>query len=98
MEGDRLTERWSETPDHGEVVTMDDILATAVGPPLAVRAGAAKTVRPGDLLENTRYLLDAAADVLYLDEGIRAILRQPERTLVVSLPVKMDNGQVEVFT
>jgi glutamate dehydrogenase (NAD(P)+) len=33
-----------------------------------------------------------------LDPGIHAILRQPERELTVSVPVMMDNGQIEVFT
>lgn len=41
---------------------------------------------------------DTAADHLRLDEGIREVLRQPERELKVSLPVLMDDGSVKVFT
>jgi len=41
---------------------------------------------------------DMAAEFLKLDPGLRQILRTPRRTLEVSLPVKMDNGQVKVFT
>ncbi len=41
--------------------------------------------------------LDEAAEILGLDEGIYAILREPMRELHVSLPVKMDNGKTRVF-
>lgn len=34
---------------------------------------------------------------LQLDDGIHAILRQPERELTVAVPVRMDDGRVEVF-
>lgn len=39
-----------------------------------------------------------AAEVLNLDPNTAGRLRRPERTLVVSVPVRMDNGKVEVFT
>jgi glutamate dehydrogenase/leucine dehydrogenase len=41
---------------------------------------------------------DMAAEFLKLDPGLRQILRTPKRVLEVSLPTKMDNGQVKVFT
>ena len=41
--------------------------------------------------------LDRAAKKLDLEPGIHAILREPMRELHVSLPVKMDNGEVKVF-
>src|SRR5579863_5988785 len=41
---------------------------------------------------------DLAAEYLKLDPGLRQILRTPKRVLEVSIPVKMDNGQVKVFT
>jgi glutamate dehydrogenase (NAD(P)+) len=41
---------------------------------------------------------DEAADILALDEGLREVLRQPERELKVALPILMDNGTVKVFT
>jgi len=41
---------------------------------------------------------DIAAEYLKLDTGLRQILRTPKRILEVSIPVKMDNGQVKVFT
>jgi glutamate dehydrogenase (NAD(P)+) len=41
---------------------------------------------------------DMAAEYLKLDPGLRQILRTPKRVLEVSIPVKMDNGQLKVFT
>jgi len=41
---------------------------------------------------------DMAAEYLKLDAGLRQILRTPKRVLEVSIPTKMDNGQVKVFT
>jgi glutamate dehydrogenase (NAD(P)+) len=41
---------------------------------------------------------DMAAEYLKLDPGLRQVLRTPKRILEVSIPTKMDNGQVKVFT
>jgi len=41
--------------------------------------------------------LDEAAEVLKLEPGIHALLREPLRELHVTLPVKMDDGSVKVF-
>ncbi|TEU14264.1 MAG: Glu/Leu/Phe/Val dehydrogenase [Anaerolineales bacterium] len=41
--------------------------------------------------------LDEAAQVLKLEPGIHALLREPLRELHVTLPVKMDDGSVKVF-
>ena len=38
-----------------------------------------------------------AADHLGLDAGMRKVLANPKRALVVSIPVRMDDGRVEVF-
>ncbi len=40
---------------------------------------------------------DQAADHLKLDAGLREVLRRPKRQMVVSIPVKMDDGSVRVF-
>jgi glutamate dehydrogenase (NAD(P)+) len=42
--------------------------------------------------------LNDVAQRLNLDPGIHAILRQPERELTVAVPVRMDDGQIKVFT
>ncbi len=41
--------------------------------------------------------LDEAAEILGLDPGMHAFLREPMRELHVSLPVRMDDGSVRVF-
>lgn len=51
-----------------------------------------------DLWDTVLAQLDEVAERLNLNPGIHAILRQPERELIVSVPVMMDDGQIEVFT
>src|SRR5512138_2553587 len=41
---------------------------------------------------------DDAARLLELDPGIWKILTSPKRQIIVSCPVQMDNGEIEVFT
>jgi glutamate dehydrogenase (NAD(P)+) len=41
---------------------------------------------------------DVAARILKLDPGIWRILTHPKRQIVVSCPVQMDSGDIEVFT
>ncbi|MCV0403009.1 MAG: Glu/Leu/Phe/Val dehydrogenase [Chloroflexi bacterium] len=41
---------------------------------------------------------DHAADKLSLDDGMRRVLRVPQRELTVNFPVTMDDGSVAVFT
>lgn len=38
-----------------------------------------------------------AADYLHLDPSLRRVLETPKRQLIVSIPVKMDGGDVQVF-
>ncbi len=41
---------------------------------------------------------DVAAQKLNLESGLYAVLRHPEKQIIVACPVLRDNGQVEVFT
>ncbi|HJZ71935.1 MAG TPA: Glu/Leu/Phe/Val dehydrogenase [Vicinamibacterales bacterium] len=41
---------------------------------------------------------DEAAHILNLEPGIWKILTSPKRQIIVSCPVQMDNGEIEVFT
>jgi glutamate dehydrogenase (NAD(P)+) len=41
---------------------------------------------------------DLAARILNLEPGIWKILTHPKRQIIVSCPVQMDNGEIEVFT
>ena len=40
---------------------------------------------------------DIAADALELEQDIRAMIKHPERVLIVSLPVRMDSGHIRAF-
>jgi glutamate dehydrogenase (NAD(P)+) len=41
---------------------------------------------------------EGAAKILNLDKGLWKMLTNPKRQIVVSCPVQMDNGEIEVFT
>ena len=41
---------------------------------------------------------DGAARILNLEPGIWRILTHPKRQIIVSCPIQMDNGEIEVFT
>jgi glutamate dehydrogenase/leucine dehydrogenase len=42
--------------------------------------------------------LDEAAKLIKLDHGMHEILAHPKRVLTVSIPIKMDSGEIKVFT
>jgi glutamate dehydrogenase (NAD(P)+) len=67
--------------------TRDRIHEQAPGPSRGARA-----------LESALAQFDAAADHLQLEPELRAILRVPKRELTVRFPVRLDDGQVRVFT
>jgi glutamate dehydrogenase (NAD(P)+) len=41
---------------------------------------------------------DHAAQLLALDPGLYRVLRQPEKQLIVSVPIQRDRGDIDVFT
>ncbi|MCA1629302.1 MAG: Glu/Leu/Phe/Val dehydrogenase [Acidobacteria bacterium] len=68
--------------------------------PAAATQGAAPAVAQGEELNPFKIAVEQfnrAADCLELDESIRQILQHPKRQLIVSIPVKMDGGEVKVF-
>ncbi|MBD0852210.1 Glu/Leu/Phe/Val family dehydrogenase [Maribacter arenosus] len=50
------------------------------------------------MLDNVMRQFDNAADIITLNPNIRKILEVTNNELVVHFPVRMDNGEVEVFT
>src|SRR5215211_8101848 len=42
--------------------------------------------------------LEEAAKIVGLDKGLQEVLANPKRVLTVSLPIRMDNGETQVFT
>ena len=51
-----------------------------------------------DAFEAAQIQLEKAVSKMSLDPNILVQLKKPERVLMVSIPVKMDNGAVKVFT
>ncbi len=56
-----------------------------------------KAVKQG-MLSNVMRQFDNAADIIGLNANIRKILEVTNNELVVHFPVRMDNGEVEIFT
>ena len=48
--------------------------------------------------DEVNLFFDNAADRLELDEGLREMLKRPWRELLVQVPVRMDNGLIQVFS
>ena len=68
---------------------------TVPAPPMVPRIAPREELNPFRIAQ---IQFDMAAEVLKLDPGLRQVLRTPKRILEVSLPTKMDNGQVKVMT
>jgi glutamate dehydrogenase (NAD(P)+) len=52
----------------------------------------------GALYQNTMKIVEDAGKLVNLSPNVLERLKYPRRTLVVSVPVKMDDGRVKVFT
>ncbi len=59
------------------------------------KSSTATTINP---FEVALKQLDEAAKLIKLDKGLHQVLANPKRVLTVSLPVKMDTGEIHVFT
>ena len=45
-------------------------------------------------LENVQKILKKSCEILNLDESVYDLLKEPERTIEINIPVKMDNGKL----
>ncbi len=61
---------------------------------MATREALAEELNPFQI---ARQQFNRAADYLNLDDSTRQVLSSPKRQLIVSIPVKMDGGDVQVF-
>ncbi len=52
----------------------------------------------GRMLETALTQLNNAFELLVLDEGLRALIRQPKRELTVAVPIRRDNGTLSIYT
>ncbi|MDU7560819.1 MAG: Glu/Leu/Phe/Val dehydrogenase dimerization domain-containing protein, partial [Finegoldia magna] len=48
-------------------------------------------------LENARYQIKKACDILKLDDSVYELLKDPYRVIEINIPVKMDDGSMKVF-
>ena len=48
--------------------------------------------------DEVNLFFDKAADRLGLSNGLREMLKRPWRELQVQIPVRMDDGEIQVFT
>lgn len=55
------------------------------------------TARHADPLDDAQHQLRDAAEILGLDDGMIAILGRPRREVTVSIPLRRDNGSIEVL-
>ncbi len=55
------------------------------------------TIYNSPVFQQACHQFDTAADILGLDPGVRERTKRPRRCVVVSMPVRMDNGQIEIF-
>jgi glutamate dehydrogenase (NAD(P)+) len=70
-------------------------VARAVPQPVIPRMAPREDLNPFRIAQ---IQFDMAAEYLKLDPGLRQILRTPKRVMEVSIPTRMDNGQLKIFT
>jgi glutamate dehydrogenase (NAD(P)+) len=75
-------------------MTPDLLLPTAT----IVRPDKDRFLQEENPFEAMMSRFDRAAELLDLEPGIYKVLRHPEKQIITSIPVMLDNGDVEVFT
>jgi glutamate dehydrogenase (NAD(P)+) len=82
--------------DEGSMTT-----SWGISPRIRLRTRMDRTeqhVAEGSALESALRQLDDAARVMELDPGVHEVLSHPRRALEVAIPVRMDDGTIQVFT
>jgi glutamate dehydrogenase (NAD(P)+) len=74
---------------------MTDSAASASG---LIRPDKDRFLSEDNPFEAMMQRFDHAAQLLNLDPGLYKVLRNPEKQIIVSIPVVRDNGEVEVYT
>jgi glutamate dehydrogenase (NAD(P)+) len=72
-------------------------IATAPKPIPSVYKEPAPILSKDNPLESMMQRFDKAAEILGLESGIYQYLKTPVRCVIVSIPIQMDDGQIEVF-
>jgi glutamate dehydrogenase (NAD(P)+) len=82
--------------DEGSMTT-----SWGISPRIRLRTRMDRTeqhVAEGSALASALRQLDDAARVMELDPGVHEVLSHPRRALEVAIPVRMDDGTIQVFT
>ncbi|MCK6457662.1 MAG: Glu/Leu/Phe/Val dehydrogenase [Phycisphaerae bacterium] len=79
------------------IITRNEYLDEPIVPPRDASDAIAPVAGHG-LFDNVLQQFNAAADLIRLDRNVRKILARTKNEIVVNFPVRMDNGDVEVFT
>ncbi len=76
---------------------MTDIVSHTP-PDMLIRPDKDRFLSEDNPFESMMERFDHAAKLLNLDHGLYKVLRNPEKQIIVSVPVLRDNGEVEVYT
>jgi len=76
---------------------MSEIVSNSE-PPMLIRPDKDRFLSEDNPFEAMMQRFDHAAQVLNLDPGLYKVLRNPEKQIIVSVPVLRDSGEVEVYT
>ena len=76
---------------------MTDIVSNTE-PRMLIRPDKDRFLSEENPFESMMERFDHAAKLLNLDPGLYKVLRNPEKQIIVSVPVLRDNGEVEVYT
>ncbi len=76
---------------------MTDTVASPE-PGMLIRPDKDRFLSEENPFESMMERFDHAAKLLNLDPGLYKVLRNPEKQIIVSVPVLRDNGEVEVYT
>ena len=77
---------------------VHNVIPTPTAPVTRLRSASAPRCDEPRLFDNVIQQFNRAADVMGLDPNIRKILETTTNEIVFHFPVKMDDGNVEVFT
>jgi glutamate dehydrogenase (NAD(P)+) len=86
----------TEVSNNTQSSTASAPLTSSVGKP-SVYKEPAPILDKDNPLESMMHRFDRAAEILGLEPGIYHYLKTPVKSVIVSIPIQMDDGSIEVF-
>lgn len=93
MTHNRYSAQWVEI-DKGPCIVVDGF-AISIGH--SYLEALVEHLTSGELFQNVMHSLTHAADLINCDPNVLIRLKQPRRSMIFSIPVRMDDGNVKVF-